>query len=219
VAADRPRSDDARWTDAESLLGAAPAESVRRRVRRSRWSQLLLVVGISGVVGAVVGVVVVLLASGSEPADVPVWLAVVGFAVATGGLVLAGVAVVRQWRAVRRRGAWRSPLWALTPRQRKQLLAQVRGTAPVDQARLPLARELAAGLLEQRHIVPLTTGLLALWVGLLVASPAWWRVPAAVVLAVCAAFAVPAIRRDERRARAFLAAHPPEPTPADHPER
>jgi hypothetical protein len=207
VTAPSPRpDDDARWADADSLLGTAPAESARRRSRRSLWRQLLLVVGVSAVGGALVGGVVVVLASGSEPAEVPTWLSLVGFAVAAGGL---GVAVVRQWRAVRRRGAWRSPLFALTPRQRKQLLAQVRGTAPVDPARIPLAREVAAGLLEQRHVVPLITGLLVMWLGLLVASPAWWRVPAAVVLAGTAAFAVPAVRRDERRARAFLAAHPP----------
>ncbi|MGY1661393.1 hypothetical protein ACI78Q_09265 [Geodermatophilus sp. SYSU D00705] len=212
MTADRPTpADDARWSEAEALLGPAPARSARRRARRSMWRQLLVVAGLSGVVGAVIGVVVVL-ASGSEPAEVPAWLAVLGFALATGGLVVAGVAVVRQWRAARRRGAWRSPLWALTPRQRKELLAQVRGTAPVDPARLPLARELAEGLLQQRHVVPLTTGLLAMWLGLLIASPAWWRVPAAVVLAGTAAFAVPAIRRDERRARAFLTAHPPERT-------
>jgi fatty acid desaturase len=197
VTAPSPRpDDDARWADADSLLGTAPAESARRRSRRSLWRQLLLVVGVSAVGGALVGGVV----------EVPTWLSLVGFAVAAGGL---GVAVVRQWRAVRRRGAWRSPLFALTPRQRKQLLAQVRGTAPVDPARIPLAREVAAGLLEQRHVVPLITGLLVMWLGLLVASPAWWRVPAAVVLAGTAAFAVPAVRRDERRARAFLAAHPP----------
>jgi MFS family permease len=210
VTAPSPRpDDDARWADADSLLGTAPAESARRRARRSLWRQLLLVVGVSAVGGALVGGVVVVLASGSEPAEVPTWLSLVGFAVAAGGLGVAGVAVVRQWRAVRRRGAWRSPLFALTPRQRKQLLAQVRGTAPVDPARIPLAREVAAGLLEQRHVVPLITGLLVMWLGLLVASPAWWRVPAAVVLAGTAAFAVPAVRRDERRARAFLAAHPP----------
>ncbi len=204
-------ADDARWADAASLLSDQATRSAQRRLRRSSRVRLLVVVGLLvglGALGAAVGLLVTGDRNGSSPADVPTWQVVVGLALMAVGTLVAGVAVVRQICGLRRRRGWRSPLLVLTPQQRKGLLAQVRGKAPVHPDRVALAREVAHGLLQQRAGLGIHLGLTVMWTGQAVFQPSWWRVFAASAFAVLYALTGVLLERDARRVREFLAAHP-----------
>ena len=202
-----PDSDD-HWAEAEELLSGEPDDATHSRLRRARHGRLLTVLGVTVVVALLVVPVVLLLEDGSSSSDAPLWQVVVGFWLAALGVVISLVAVVRTPRAARRRRGRSTPLFAVTPVPREELLAQVRGRGPVDPARTGLARRLAEDLVRQRFSVWNSCGLTALWVGQAVAIPAWWRVCAAVAFAVLTAATAVPIQRDARGARAFLAAHP-----------
>ncbi|WNV76886.1 hypothetical protein [Geodermatophilus sp. DSM 44513] len=211
-----PDDDERRWTDALSLLSGVPAGTALRRLGRARRNLLLAVlvplVVLCVVVGVLVGYVVLRQEDGADdpsPGPPAVWQEVVGFALMAAGLVLLGLALVRQLRAARaRRTGWHSPLLALTGHQRRQLLAQVRGRVPADPARLPLARVMAAQLRDQRAVPWLLAGQTLLWVGQAVLGPTWPRVALAASFVVGWLVVGLLIRRDARRADAFLAAHP-----------
>lgn len=202
--------DDTRWAEAQSVLDRRATESAQQRLAQRRRLLILAVVG--GVVlgAAVSALLVVLLHEGigrSTEHDVPVWQAVTGFVIAGAGLVVQGFAVVVQWRTNRRLQAWSSPLLVLSRAQRKELRAQVRGRAPVDADRLPLARHLAERLIAQRLAVGANLGLLVAFIGLWIAEPSWWRAVLALFLALATAAVAPFAERDARRARRFLEEH------------
>src|SRR5688500_18921981 len=113
-----------------------------------------------------------------------------------------------QLRTNRRRSAWRSPLFVLTDKQRKELVRAVRGQATVAPDRLPLARHLASAMLHQRVLAMLYLGLTLLWTGQLIAAPSWWRAVLAGSTVVLFALGVPLVLRQERQARRFLEQHP-----------
>lgn len=206
-----PRTDDeARWAEARSLLDGTPSGSARRRLRRWRTLRLLFVASVV-LTGAVAGLVVHLVLDGGVDgaADgTPLWRRITGFTVVALGLVVTVVGAVTQVRAVRALGAWRSPLAPLTREQRTLLLAQVRGRAPVDAARLPQARHLAEVLVQQRTAPVSQFGLLALFAGQWIMAPTAFRLALVGLLAVLTLVAVRLLRRDASRARAFLLAHP-----------
>jgi hypothetical protein len=169
------------------------------------------------VVGAlVIGVIVVLVVGllvadgGSRNAspEIPLWRAIVGFGLSAVGLVLLIVGLVRQFRAIRRMNAWRSPLVVLSGPQRKELSAAVRGQRSIDTARLPLGRHLAGNLLEQRHVLVLNLRILVMWAGLLIVEPTWMRVAITGTFVVFVVVGGAVLRRTERRARRFLETHP-----------
>ncbi|MDP9429893.1 MAG: hypothetical protein M3Q47_13915 [Actinomycetota bacterium] len=203
-------ADDVRWAEADALLAGTPSEAGQRWLRRTRRVRLLVVTGLVVALGALAAVVGVLVVDGeADPPDVPTWQVVTGFVVMTAGLLGAFVALIRQRRGLRRLHAWRSPLLVLTARQRKELLAQVRGKAPVDPARVGLARLLAEGLLQGQAALGLNLGLMVMWAGQAVAQPSWWRVGVATAFMLLCAASAPFLRRDARRAQAFLDTHPP----------
>lgn len=206
-----PPDGDAWWAHAEALLSGTPDAVAERRLRRTRRRRLTVVVAllvVFGALAAAVGLLVAVGRNGSDPPDVPTWQAGIGFALTAAGTLVTLVAVVRQVHGLRRRRAWRSPLLVLNPAQRKDLLGQVRGRAPVDPGRVGLSRELAHHLLHQRAIAWINAGLVLSWVGQAVAQPAWWRVLTASSFAVLSVGSGVLIARDARRAREFLAAIP-----------
>lgn len=152
---DQPVAQDAdsRWAEADRLLSGEPDDAARSRIRREQRRRLLTVSGVSVVVALLVVPVVLLLEDGSSSSVGPLWQVVVGFSLATTGVVISLVAVVGTLRAARRRRGRSTPLPALTPVQRKGLLAQVRGRAPADPACTGLARRLAEELVGQRSSV------------------------------------------------------------------
>ena len=202
-------TDEARWAEAQSLLDRMPTESAEERLRRWRRLRMLLSVGLV-LAGAAVGLVVLLLvgagADGAE--DGPLWQDILGLGVIVVGFVLTVVGLVVQLRGNRRLHVWRNPLAPLTRAQRKELVAQVRGRGEHPGERLPLARYMAELLVNQRTAMTGQAGLLLLFAGQWVMSPATWRLLGAAALAVLLLLGVTVQRRDVVRARAFLEAHP-----------
>lgn len=202
--------DEARWAEAQSLLECAPTETAEQRLRRWRW-QRVPVLAAALLVPAAVAAALVVLTDGvdSAPSEVPMWQAVIGFAIATAGLALQLFGVVAAWRANRRLRAWSSPLAVLTSAQRRQLRAQIRGRQPVDPARLPLAQLQAEQVLSQRTGMVANLGLETGFVGLWIATPSTLRAALAVGYGLLLAILWPIMSRDTRPARRFLTEHRP----------
>ena len=205
-------TEQARWAEAQSIVDRTPTESAEERIRRSRRLTVLLVLAVSAVTGAGAAALAVWLFGNTDaltPSDaVPTWQAIVGFVLSGVALVVMLATVAVQFRNNRRLGVWRSPLYALTRRQRKELLAQVRGQVPIEAARVPLARHLAEMLMNRRPVVVLNLALAVLFTGQWIALRAWWYPAMACFSAVVAVACWLALGRDERRAHRFLAEHP-----------
>ena len=202
--------DENRWSDAQSVLDRTPTASPGGQLAHWRRLRTLWVVG---VVLGVIGLSVALVARfGSEAAgsaeDGPPWRVVTGLVLTVLATLLCVAGAVAHVRATRRRGAWRSPLVALNRAQRRTLLEQVRGTMPVDPARLPLARHLAENLASQRAVLVTNGALLLLFTGQLISSPSPWRWGMVIVFGLIHLAVTPLILRNERQARRFLAEHP-----------
>jgi len=211
-----PTSEEARWSEARSLLERAPTESAEQRLKRWRRTRVLSVAAVLLVGTAMVLVVVVLSrdALGERPsADVPSWQAAVGFGIAGAGLLLQLAGVVAIVRSTRRLRGWSSPLAVLTRSQHRELLAYVRGSRPVEPARVPLARVLAEQLLAQRATLVANGGLGIASTGQWIASPTQWRAVLTGALALVVGFGYWFLQRDARRARRFLDDHPLASTP------
>lgn len=136
---------------------------------------------------------------------------VVGATLSVLGLVGEVVLLVRLFRSKQWRAAWRSPLRVLTRRQRKDLVAQVRGRTAADPARLLLARHLAERLAQQRQLAILYPALLALCAGQTVLFPDAFHLTLAGWFAVLAVVGTPLTLRDGQRAERFLEQHPAPP--------
>jgi hypothetical protein len=202
--------DEARWAEAQSILDRAPTRSAAERLRRARWNRWLLVAG-AVLVSLALGVLVALFVLDPGPRreeEAPTWRVVVGFVLSGLALLFMVVALVVQFRALRRTRGWSSPLYVLTRRQRKQLLAGVRGQAPVVPERLPLARHLAELLLVQHLALPVQAGMMVNFVGLWIADRQPFRLVLVAVFGAALLVAGLLFRRENRRARRFLAAHP-----------
>ena len=204
--------DEARWSEAQSILDRTPTESAARRLRRSQRTTWLLVasVVVSGLaLGAVV--VVVLLAGGHSPSpgdDVPTAQAATGFGVSAVGLLVMVFGLWWHSRGARGARAYGSPLRVLTRHQRKELLAQVRGRTPVEPERGPLARHVAGLMKVQWLVIIPQTGLLLNFTGLWIAAPATWRMALVGTSASIVLVAAVVLGRNSRRAQRFLDQHP-----------
>ena len=209
VTSPRTTDDDARWAAAMSVLDRSPTATAQQRLRRHRlrtWSWALgLVLVISA--GAVLLALLFTDALVPEAATATGWV-VTGLVVqGAGTVVLVGYAVIA-WRAGLFRGAWSQPSAVLDRAQRRALLAQVRGRAEVDPARLPLTRSLAERLALQRHQLLLVAGLVVQQVGRAISSPTPLILGVTAVTGVGFAVATVLLRRDATRAEVFLQAHP-----------
>ncbi|UOY03413.1 hypothetical protein [Blastococcus sp. PRF04-17] len=204
-----PPSDEARWAEAQSLLDRTPTESAEERLRRWRVLTLLFVLGV-GLAALVLGLVVVLLVDGgvARPDDGPLWRELLGLGVILVAFVLVVVGFVLQLRGHRRLHAWRNPLAPLTRAQRKELADQVRAGSAEPADRLPLARYTAELLVHQRTAMTGQVGMLLLFAGQWIASPRALPLALASVFALLVVLSATIFRRQVRRARDFLDAHP-----------
>lgn len=208
---------EARWEEAQSILDEAPTESAAERLRRSRRNRWLLIVAfvLLGLALAVLLALFVfdpLIDNERSEEDAPTWRAVTGFSLSGLGLLLMVVALVIQFRGLRRVRAWGSPLHVLTFRQRRELLGQVRGRGPDVHERIPLARHLAEVLLTQRLGLPVMAGLVVNFVGLWIVDQETYRLVFIAVLVAVLIGSSSAFRRESRRARRYLDAHPAPPS-------
>ncbi len=200
--------DEARWAEAQSILDRAPTESAQQRLRRSRDLTVLFLAAAFLLIAIVTTVLGVLLHGTleSQLPKVPTWQAAIGYTIAVAGLLLQAFGLVVMSRNNRPR--WRSPLAALTRRQRKELLAQARGLQPIEPARLPLARDMAQQLINQRALMVANSGLGIAFTGQWIASPTAWRAVLAISYGLVQAVAWLFVQRNTRRARRFLEEHP-----------
>jgi len=207
-------TDEDRWAEALSLVDRTPTESAAERLRRWRRLRLSFVIGLS-VAGLVLGLVVLLVGHGmAATTDPPVWQELSGIAVEALALVVIVAGLVLQLKGNRRLRVWSNPMAALTRRQRKQLIADVRGGGPVDPARLPLARYMAELLVHQRTALTGQVGLVVLFAGQWIVSPTAWRLTMSALMFVMWSVSTFFMRRDVGRARAFLDRHPDPAEPA-----
>lgn len=199
-------SDAERWAQAQELLDGIPSDAAQRRLRRAQRLNLL---GLAVVLAVVLGSMFALdVWSGSDAQsdsdDTPLWRSITGLVVLLAGAVVAFRAALRQIRRNPWRDAWRTPLLVLRLSQRRHLTREVVGRAPADPAHVPLARHLATMFVRQSLEPRLALGLLLVVVGQLVMSASWgW---ATVVVLLAAGW--PVLTRRNRRAQAYLDAHP-----------
>jgi hypothetical protein len=208
---DRATDDEARWAEAVSVLDRMPTESADRRLRRVRRNRLLAIAAFTLLVLVAAMVVALLVRDlGGEEADqdVPTWRAVVGFSLSGLGLVVMVVGLVLVFRRFRGSRGWRSPLNVLTFRQRRELVHQIRGSAPLVPERVPLIRHQADLLIAHRVTLLPQTGILLNLAGLWVADRSVFRLVVVGLLAVVLLAAAVLGQRDVVHARRFLAAHP-----------
>ena len=205
-------TDEDRWADAQSILDRTPTESAEQRIRRTRRRMLLLLIAVGVGTGAVVGGVTVLVYTGTDAFEtsdaVPTWQRSTGLAVSGLAICVLVAACVLIFRTNRRHGGWRSPMTVLNGRQRRELLAQVRGRVPIEAARVPVARYLAELLLSRRSVLVLNAGIALMFVGQSVTSRSWYPLAMAGITAASTAALWFAFRRDEEGARRFLDTHP-----------
>lgn len=196
-------TDEQRWAEAESVLDRQPTPEARQRIRRQRRLVWLLVGG--GVVVATVGLVILVLShSPARPHQVPRHQETAGLLVQLLGLVVTFTALVRQVRSDNWRERWTLPTTALTWRQRRELLAQLRARRPVDPARLRLLHDLATRLANPRGQVLMAVGLGLTTAGQTVVHPnaVWFALDG--VYAVLLVTSGPLVVRRQGQARRFL---------------
>lgn len=206
---------------ARLLLDGSNDDETRRFIARRRRLWLVPTIGACAV-GALTGVLVaILVASGHHdehrvPArvshHVPLWSSVLGIALSVLGLgimIAAVVVIVRRRRAGRMVSRWASPTAALTFTQRRALMKQIRGKAPVEAGRLGFTRDLARRLRAAlRPVALLLLGLIADEAGAAFLTGRSVEFVALLICIVYVAVLSPLVIRDYRRACRFLRAHP-----------
>jgi protein-S-isoprenylcysteine O-methyltransferase Ste14 len=199
-----PPDDEARWAEAREALAHGPREAMRRRLRRQR----IVAASLAAVI-VIVGLLPLLwIERAEEPArtSIPDWRRWAGLVLLIAALAVIGLGMFWLLRAFR--GRWTSPLSALTRRQNRELVAMVWGTRPAEPAKVGLARHVAEVMLLRRPLVALLSGGGLVWVALILLDPSWWRLVLLVLLIALYARALLILRRNEQRARRFLAEHP-----------
>lgn len=141
-----------------------------------------------------------------DRADPQAWQVVVAVICVCLAVVAFVWVVVVQIRSGMWGGLGRSPLVALTHRQRKELYAQVRGKRPADPARLPLSRYVARRLLLGEGTIVALAGLMLLWFGRAVVIPDRVHPVRLACLLVLGGVGILLMVRRTRRARRFLEA-------------
>lgn len=203
-------TDEERWKQAVSLALRSPSPAALDRRRRGARRYLLTVGSVLAVCAVVGGLVGWWTAAGSGRAAPagdasPGWLHRTVFGAA---VLLVVVGIVLATRARQWGNAWKAPTMALTRRQRREALRQVRGKAPVVPEHLPVVLDLARRLAATEGAVFIFAGNAVLQLSLVGDRP--W--PLALVSAAAAlAFLVVVgqLLVERRRAQRFLDRHPP----------
>jgi membrane protein YdbS with pleckstrin-like domain len=142
-----------------------------------------------------------------EPSSPPTWQVLLGVVVSGTGMVVDVVGLVILVRRRRWVQAWRAPTAVLSRRQQRCRLAQIRGRRPVDPAHLPLTRDLAERLSDQRGTAVLVVGILLVNLGNTLISPSAFRLWITAVVVIAYAIVAVLVVRQVRRMRRFLAEH------------
>ena len=136
----------------------------------------------------------------AEPAPWATWL---GLGLSLVGLAFQITALVRAFRSGVVRANRGSRLWALTSRQRRRVLQQVRGRRPVAPDEVAFARDVAETLRSQGWLLQVAVGLMLIQGGQALQHAGLPRVAFAIV-AVGMVGAGLLLLRDQRLERRFL---------------
>ncbi|MCZ2820111.1 hypothetical protein O2V63_07215 [Modestobacter sp. VKM Ac-2977] len=196
--------DDPRWAQALARAARAPSTSARPRLLTWSWVLALTVLALAG---ALLVAVLSTDALVPDPGPSGGWEDA-GLVVQGAGLaVMVGYGFVA-WRTGLFQAAWWQPTAVLSWAQRRRLLAQVRGRAAVDPARLPLARAQARRLVLQRDQLLLLVGVLVQQLGRAIGDPTQSTVAFTALATVVLLAVAGLLWRQARRAERFLADHP-----------
>jgi len=212
-----------RWVQALAILDGGGDPRAQRRSRSRRLVVFLAALVLLTAATAAVGFLLSMHAHGPaarhhDPRAVSQVRQVGALAAIVVGLVVEVVGLMRLVRSKHRMPLWRLPTLALTSGQRRQLMRQVRGRAPVQPDRLRLLRDLA-GRMQGQYQGPfgpyglLFGGLSLLLAGQAVGSTRMWMLWLSVPFVGLYPLAMTLMRRDARRAAGFLTQYP-EPSPA-----
>lgn len=203
-------SDEQRMNAAVELAQGQPdddAQLIRRQGTR-RAIVTRIVVTLAAIVGGIFVAMILLSGPENRSDDIPAWREAVSYGASALGIVLVIGTFVRSARRGRVAAGWRSPAFALTGRQRRDLLLQIKGRRPVDPARLPVSRHLATDLVDNGTDVWGMTGVQLIVFGNALRSNWTWMWVLGAVTAALFVIVQLDTSRTLRRARAFLAAHP-----------
>ena len=205
-------TDEERWEQALSIARGTPSPPALDRQRRSRrnllvWGSVLVVVCVAA--GAVAG----FLFGGSDSprGDDDGWRllpepwSLVAFVVGLGLEVTGFVLLVRagQWGA-----RWKTAVSVLTRAQRRSVLRQMRGRAPVVPEQLPVVVDLARRVVLMDRLLLVFAGLVVLQTGNIGDEPVWLLVLLLLGVVAVTVGAV-ALLVERRRALRFLQQHAP----------
>jgi hypothetical protein len=199
-----------RWDRAAEILRGTPGPDARRHIRQRRvlfWAFL----GGTVLLALLLGLVVARLTRPSDAggSDLAPWQVAVGITAGVAGTALAVLALVVLRRSGQLRNPWSSPQSVLSRAQRRDLSRQVLGKAPVDPARLPLARDLAERLsVALRAQLLIFLGLVLVWTSQLISGPRDWRLCFPLASIAMWLVVLPLGLRQARRVHRFLAEHP-----------
>lgn len=189
------------------VLPGLDEASVRRGRRRRLW---LLAAVLP--IGVLTGVLLARYGDSPLPGfEPPAWAGAAGLSLIVAGLMMEGVAIAFAVRSGRYRDNRRSPLWAMSGRQRRAVLRQIRRNAPAPDSDPAQLRAVARLMTQQRWYGFVVGGLVLVQLGLAVQN---FSVPWLVLAAVAAVLLVTAgwlLLRDAARAATFLADHPETP--------
>lgn len=210
-----PEDAERRMAEAMTILETGGDANAQRRARTRRLVIVTVVVVLT-VISATIGVLLARHTHGHpgqrhHREQVALWHKVTGLTMSTAGLTVNLVGLVRWRRSGRWATAWRTPLLALTGRQRRDLLRQVRGQVPLDPDRLPFLTDLARRLRDNYQGPFGPQMLIMAGAGLVLAGNAVripWLLFFLVPYMALYPAAVTTARRDSRRASTFLSQHP-----------
>ena len=135
----------------------------RGKTRAIRGRIVLILVMLP--VGVVIGVMWGGRVRSPHGSSVAHWRTVAGPALLIIGLLLEIIVIVTRIRSGQFKAGWRSPHLVLSRPQRRQILRQIRGRAPVDPSTLPVARHVAELLRRQRSYIALLLALSLILLG------------------------------------------------------
>lgn len=205
------RSDQQRAVAALNLAGGGDSAGAQELLQRSKTRairiRIVLLLG-SLLVGGTIGLIFGSRGRTSDGSSVAHWRTVAGPALMIAAFLIDIVVIVARVRSGQFKAEWRSPSMVLSRSQRKQVRRQIRGQAVVDESMLPVSRQLAVLLRQNRSIIGLFVAIPLIFLGQALPQNApfrWWL---AIVMVVTYLAVIVVIYRDSARAERFLTHYP-----------
>jgi len=212
-AAGPDQRDQERAVAALNLAGGGDSAGAQELLQRGKTRAIRMRIGLvlgSLLVGGAIGLILGDRGRTSHGSSVAHWRTVAGPALLIAAFLLEIVVIVARVRSGRFKAGWRSPSLVLSRSQRRGVLRQIRGRAAVDESMLPVSRQLAGLLRQNRSITGLFVALPLTFLGQALPQNApvrWW---VAIFMVVVYLVLIVFIYRDSARAERFLTHYPPD---------